>query len=175
MKAHILQALCMLIQVFLPKAFMWILLFCSAYCHYTFVPSKKENKMVRVMIVDNEATFRKGLKAILLNIGDVDIVGEASNGEEFLDLMKTKAADIVFMDIKMPVMDGMEATRKAKQLYPETTIIAFSSHEHPDYVNSMMRAGANGYLSKSGDNYDVLTYILNNPKAGVFPELNKKV
>ena len=131
--------------------------------------------MVRVMIVDNEATFRKGLKAILLNIGDVEIVAEASNGEEFLTLMESTEVDIVFMDIKMPVMDGIEATRRAKQRYPELVIIAFSSHEQTDYVSSMMHAGASGYLSKSGDNYDVLTNIMSNPKSGIFPELNKKV
>jgi DNA-binding NarL/FixJ family response regulator len=127
------------------------------------------------MIVDNEATFRKGLKAILLNIGDVEIVAEASNGEEFLTLMESTEVDIVFMDIKMPVMDGIEATRRAKQRYPELVIIAFSSHEQNDYVSSMMHAGASGYLSKSGDNYDVLTNIMSNPKSGIFPELNKKV
>jgi YesN/AraC family two-component response regulator len=131
--------------------------------------------MVKVMIVDNEATFRKGLKAILQNIGDVEIVAEASNGEEFLTMIQNTEVDIVFMDIKMPVMDGIEATRKARKLYPEMVIIGFSSCEHEDYVKSMMHAGANGYLSKSGDNYDLLTNIMSNPKAGVFPELNKKV
>ncbi len=131
--------------------------------------------MVRVMIVDNEATFRKGLKAILLNIGDVEIVAEASNGEEFLALIQNTEVDIVFMDIKMPVMDGIEATHRAKELYPGIVIIGFSSHEHQDYVSSMMHAGASGYLSKSCDNYDVLANIISNPKSGVFPELNKKV
>jgi len=131
--------------------------------------------MVRVMIVDNEATFRKGLKAILQNIGDVEVVAEASNGAEFLDLMETQVADLVFMDIKMPVMDGIEATRKARQLYKDITIIGFSSCEHADYVKGMMDAGANGYLSKSGDNYELLTNIINNPKSGEFPELNKKI
>ena len=127
------------------------------------------------MIVDNEATFRKGLKAILQNIGDVEVVAEAANGAEFLELLKTTSPDIVFMDIKMPVMDGIEATRKATQLFPTMVIIGFSSCEHHDYVKNMMDAGAKGYLSKSGDNYELLTQIMNNPKAGIFPELNKKV
>lgn len=124
--------------------------------------------MVKVIIVDNEPTFRKGLKTVLLNIGEVDIVAEAANGEEFLELLTELTADVVFMDIKMPVMDGIEATKRAKCLYPELTIIGFSSYENLDYVNSMMDAGANGYLSKSGDNYDLLSEIMNNPKAGYF-------
>ncbi len=131
--------------------------------------------MVQVMIVDNEATFRKGLKAILQNIGDVEVVAEAVNGAEFLELLDTMMPDLVFMDIKMPVMDGIEATRRAKELYPSIVIIGFSSCEHHDYVKGMMNAGARGYLSKSGDNYELLTEIINNPKSGVFPELNKKV
>jgi DNA-binding NarL/FixJ family response regulator len=126
------------------------------------------------MIVDNEATFRKGLKAILQNMGDVEVVAEASNGEEFLALIQHTKADIVFMDIKMPVMDGIEATRRAGQLYPELVIIGFSSCEHEDYVKNMMQAGARGYLSKSGDNYDLLTQLMSNPTTGIFPELNKK-
>lgn len=119
--------------------------------------------MVRVIIVDNEATFRKGLKAVLLNIGEVDVVAEASNGKEFLELLNDVPADIVFMDIKMPVMDGIEATRKAKEIFPSIRIIGFSSYENKDYINSMMQAGANAYLNKSGDNYDLLTEIINNP------------
>ena len=129
--------------------------------------------MVRVIIVDNEPTFRKGLKAVLGNIADVDIVGEASNGEEFLEIISNVEADLVFMDVKMPVMDGIEATRRARELFPLLTIIGFSSYENQDYINSMMNAGANGYLSKSGDNYDLLTNILSNPKAGIITGANK--
>lgn len=126
------------------------------------------------MIVDNEATFRKGLKAILQNMGDVEVVAEASNGEEFLNQIKDTKVDIVFMDIKMPVMDGIEATRRANLLYPGLVIIGFSSCEHEDYVKNMMQAGARAYLSKSGDNYDLLTQLMSNPNTGIFPELNKK-
>lgn len=126
--------------------------------------------MTRVIIVDNESAFRKGLKTILLNIGEVDVVAEAANGEEFLNLLGTITADVVFMDLKMPVMDGIEATASAKQLYPELTIIGFSSYENEDYVNKMMAAGANGYLLKSNDNYDLLTQIMNNQNTGKSPD-----
>lgn len=129
--------------------------------------------MTRVIIVDNEPTFRKGLKAILTNIGNVEVVGEASNGEEFLKLIDETSADIVFMDVKMPVLDGVEATRKAHVSHPEMYIIGFSSYENEDYVNRMVEAGACGYLTKSGDNYDLLSQIINNPEAGIFPGAKK--
>ncbi|HOV10350.1 MAG TPA: response regulator transcription factor [Bacteroidales bacterium] len=128
--------------------------------------------MVRVIIVDNEATFRKGLKTILLNIGDVEIVAEASNGEEFLNVLDQHNADLVFMDVKMPVMDGMEATRKAKAHYPYLSIVAFSSYETQYYQEKMMDAGASDYLLKSADNYDLLANIINKTKAGKFSGMN---
>ena len=130
--------------------------------------------MVKVIIVDNEATFRKGLKTVLLNIGEVEIVAEATNGEEFLDILNDHLVDVVFMDIKMPIMDGIEATRRAKILNPEITIIGFSSYENQDYINRMLDAGANGYLSKSGENYDLLAKIMNNQIAGNYSG-NKKI
>lgn len=126
--------------------------------------------MTRVIIVDNEAAFRKGLKTILLNIGEVEVVAEAANGEEFLNLLGAITADVVFMDLKMPVMDGIEATTRAKQLCPELTIIGFSSYENEDYINKMMAAGANGYLLKSNDNYDLLTQIMNHQNTGKSPD-----
>jgi len=129
--------------------------------------------MTRVIIVDNDPTFRKGLNAILTNIGNVEVVGEASNGEEFLKLIDETSADIVFMDVKMPVLDGVEATRKARMSHPEMHIIGFSSYENEDYVNRMVEAGACGYLTKSGDNYDLLSQIINNPEAGIFPGAKK--
>ena len=113
------------------------------------------------MIVDNEAAFRKGLITVLQNITDFNLVAEASNGAEFLDILSKNKADIVFMDIRMPIMDGIEATRLAKLKYPELCIYGFSSFENKDYINKMLHAGATAYLSKLSDNYDALTSILN--------------
>jgi DNA-binding NarL/FixJ family response regulator len=134
---------------------------------------QKAKTMIRVIIVDNEATFRKGLKTILLNIGNVEVVGEASNGEEFLTLIEEVTADLVFMDVKMPLLNGVDATRTALQSHPYLHIIGFSSYENEDYVRKMVDAGACGYLSKSGDNYDLLTQIINNPNAAIFPGAKK--
>ena len=120
--------------------------------------------MNKIIIVDNENNFRQGLKTILQNIGNVDHIDEASNGEEFLNKLAQNDYDLVFMDIKMPVMDGIEATRLAKQIKPELVIVGFSSYESDYYRNIMIEAGASGFLSKLKNNYDILTEILYHPE-----------
>jgi len=116
--------------------------------------------MKRIIIVDNESSFRKGLRTILENIGNVAYIEEATNGEEFLRMLLRKDFDLVFIDLKMPVMDGIEATKKAREIYPELTIIAFSTYENEQYRKLMIDAGADEYLSKMNNNYDALAEIL---------------
>jgi DNA-binding NarL/FixJ family response regulator len=98
--------------------------------------------------VDDHVIFRKGLHTILNEIDHVKVVGEASNGNELLDLLKKQETDIIFMDIKMPVMDGIEATRKVLSKYPEVKIIALTMFEEISYFNEMIEAGASGFLLK---------------------------
>ncbi len=117
--------------------------------------------MKKVIIVDNDPGFRKGLRTILENIGNVAYIEEASNGQEFLKMLLRKDFDLVFIDLKMPVMDGIEATRKAHEIYPELTIIAFSAYESAQYRKLMIDAGADDYLSKMNNNYDALSEIMN--------------
>ncbi|HAQ37773.1 MAG TPA: hypothetical protein DCX89_05125 [Saprospirales bacterium] len=117
--------------------------------------------MKRIIIVDNESSFRKGLRTILENIGNADYIEEASNGQEFLKMLLRKDFDLVFIDLKMPIMDGIEATKKARAIYPDLTIIAFSSYENEHYRNLMLEAGADEYLSKMNNNYDALSDIMN--------------
>ena len=118
-------------------------------------------KKQRIIIADNNKYFREGLKRILLNIGNTEIVGEAENGYQLLDLLKEQKADIVFLDVAMPTMGGFEATRIGHQEYPNTRFIVFSSLENQRYINKMITAGASGYLTKSSDNYDLLHDIVN--------------
>jgi DNA-binding NarL/FixJ family response regulator len=104
--------------------------------------------IARVIIVDDHVIFRKGLLAILNEIDFVKVVGEASNGNELLELLKKQSADVILMDIKMPLMDGIEATKKATAKYPEIKVIALTMFDEISYFNKMIEAGAAGFLLK---------------------------
>lgn len=117
--------------------------------------------MKRVIIVDNDPGFRKGLRTILENIGNVAYIEEAANGEEFLKMLLHKDFDLVFIDLKMPVMDGIEATKKAHSIYHDLIIVAFSAYESEYYRKLMIDAGAHDYLFKMDNNYDALSEIMN--------------
>jgi DNA-binding NarL/FixJ family response regulator len=108
-----------------------------------------------IIIVDDHLIFRQGLKAIINfeNIGS--IIGEASNGEDFLELIKTLKPDIVLMDIDMPQMNGFEATQKALALIPGLKIIAFTVFAEKEYFDRMIAIGAKGFILKS-DGFNVL-------------------
>jgi DNA-binding NarL/FixJ family response regulator len=122
----------------------------------------------KIIIADSNKFFREGLKSILLNIGKVKIVGEAESGNDLLELMEKQIADIVFVEVNIPKMNGIEVTRKAHVKFPDTTFIAFSTLENKRYVDQMMEAGAEGYLSKNCDNYDLFTQIIKDRHHGGF-------
>jgi len=104
--------------------------------------------IIKVVICDDHVIFRKGLGTILNEINEVKVIGEASNGQELLTLMKKQDVDVVLMDIRMPVMDGIETTLKIKERQYDTKIIALTMHEEIGYFNQMIEAGAHGYLLK---------------------------
>lgn len=104
--------------------------------------------IIKVIIADDHVIFRKGLCAILNEINQVKVVGEAANGYELLEMLKKTEADVILMDIKMPQMDGIEATRKVLSVYPQIRVIALTMHEEISYFNKMMEVGATGFLLK---------------------------
>jgi len=120
----------------------------------------KKVKKQNVIIADNNRFFREGLKFVLLNLGNVSIVGEAENGMQLLQMMQATDADIVFMDIAMPGMSGVDTVQAGHRLQPETTFIAFTSFENQRYIRRMVAAGVGGYLIKSSDNSEVLQEIV---------------
>jgi len=122
-------------------------------------------EIISVAIADDHIIFRKGLVTILNEIASVKVVAEASNGHELLDELKTKKADVVLMDIKMPGMDGIEATRKLCEKHPEIQVIALTMHEEVGYFNKMIDAGARGFLLKK-TNKDQLEEAINTVFAG---------
>ncbi|MFO7978657.1 MAG: response regulator transcription factor [Bacteroidales bacterium] len=108
-----------------------------------------KNTKHRVMVVDDHYIFRNGLIDLLEEVDQVEFVGEASSGEEFLDKVKDVKPDMVFMDIRMPGISGIEATRQAMENNPDLKIVALSMFGESDYLDEMLRAGAIGYLLKN--------------------------
>jgi DNA-binding NarL/FixJ family response regulator len=110
---------------------------------------------IKIVIVDDHQMFRDGLKHLLSNIENTELVGEASNGKDFLNLLDLVTPDIVLMDINMPVMDGMEATRQAKIKMPDLKILVLSMYSEEQYYRSMSEVGVNGFILKQSG-YDEL-------------------
>ena len=106
---------------------------------------------IRIIIVDDHQLFRNGLKILLASFPEFEVAGEVSNGVEFLRLLKNVRADVTLMDINMPEMDGIEATRKGMKLCPEMNIIALSMYGEEEYYYKMVDAGVKGFLLKDSD------------------------
>lgn len=105
-------------------------------------------EIVKIIIVDDHLIFRKGLNTILNELENVKVVAEAGNGHELLELLKKQDADLIFMDIKMPGMDGIEATRRMLQKYPKIKVVALTMFDEIGYFNEITDAGAMGFLLK---------------------------
>lgn len=103
---------------------------------------------MRILLADDHALFRAGLSALLSHLPDVDIVGEACDGGEAVQLAASQAPDLVFMDIAMPVLSGLAATEKIKAARAETKVIVLSMHLNADYIRRALSAGADGYIVK---------------------------
>jgi len=104
-----------------------------------------------IIIVDDHKIFRDGLILLLSNFDFVSVIGEAANGEEFLELIDNVKPDIVLMDINMPKMNGIEATKQALKKYPELKVIALTSFADDEYIEQMISAGVEGYMLKRSD------------------------
>lgn len=103
------------------------------------------------MIVEDQHIFRKGLSLLLKENPQVVVCGEAANGQQFLDTFESLRPDIVFMDIRMPVMNGIDATREALQRCPDLKVVAISMFGEEEYLVSMIEAGVKGFLLKTAE------------------------
>jgi|LSQX01.2.fsa_nt_gb DNA-binding NarL/FixJ family response regulator len=122
-------------------------------------------KKLKVMIVEDHHIFRKGLKMLLREMPEVTICGEAVNGQEFLDTFEKMKPDIIFMDIQMPVLNGIEATKEALRRDPELKIVAISMFGEEEYLVSMLEAGVKGFLLKTAEEHELkkaLTLVADN-------------
>ena len=103
---------------------------------------------VRLLIADDHALVRQGLRGMLEREPDIEIVGEAHNGREAVDLCLTLGPNLVLMDVRMPEMDGLEATRAIKHECPEVGVLMVTMHDNQDYMLEAAKAGAAGYVLK---------------------------
>ncbi len=108
------------------------------------------DRKIRVMLVDDHAVVRDGLKMVLLDEEDIDVVGEAGDGEKAVKMAGKLLPDVIIMDVNMPKMNGIEATKLIKGEHPEICVIALSINDDPGTNNAMLEAGASAYMNKSG-------------------------
>ncbi|WBA40759.1 response regulator [Hymenobacter canadensis] len=107
--------------------------------------------MIRVLLTDDHTILRDGIRALLSLQPDLQVVGEAGNGQELLELLASTPADVVLMDINMPVMDGFTTMGHLREQYPELRVLVLSMLDHENYVHRMLGAGAHGYVLKNAD------------------------
>src|SRR4030042_1408757 len=104
--------------------------------------------MIRVLVVDDHTLVRDGVRALLQLITDIEVVGEATNGKEALSLIKKLRPDVVLMDLAMPIMNGLEATRRIRREFPGTRVLALTQYDDSEYVIPVIEAGARGFVTK---------------------------
>lgn len=108
-------------------------------------------KPIRIAIADDYKIFRDGIKVGLSADENLHIILEADNGEDLLAGLKDNRADVILMDLKMPLMDGMEATKEVRKHYPETKVLVVTMYEDDKFIIHLMENGANGYLLKNAE------------------------
>jgi DNA-binding NarL/FixJ family response regulator len=110
---------------------------------------------IRVLIADDHPLFRDGMRGLLGSLADMEVVGEASSGEQAIELARELQPDVILMDIKMPGINGIEATRKVLHVSPRISVLVVTMFEDDDSVFAAMRAGARGYLLKDSSGQEV--------------------
>lgn len=114
---------------------------------------------IKLLIADDHEIFRDGFKVMLSKYPDIILVGEAENGKELIELANELKPDVVITDIKMPIMDGIEATRKIAEKFPQMGIIGLSMFDEDDLIIDMLEAGAKGYLIKNAGKEQIIEAI----------------
>jgi DNA-binding NarL/FixJ family response regulator len=113
----------------------------------------------RILIADDHALVREGLRTMLSGEDGIEVIAEANDGEQALNICRELEPDLVLMDVRMPVMDGLEATRKIKQEMSKTSVMMVTMHENPDYLFEAVKAGAAGYVLKDASGERLLSAV----------------
>ncbi len=132
---------------------------------------------IRVLLVDDHAILRAGLMRLLEEESDIEVVGEAENGREGVQKVQELRPDIVLMDIGMPVMNGMEATKQIKKRNQDVKILVLTMHDNEEYLFQVLQAGAAGYVLKKAADSDLVNaiHVVNNGDCFLYPSAAKMV
>jgi DNA-binding NarL/FixJ family response regulator len=132
---------------------------------------------MRVLIADDHLIMREGLKALLESHEDIEVAGEATNGQEAIEQVAKLQPDVVLMDITMPVMNGLDATRAIKKAHPEVKILILTMHEGDAYFFNILEAGASGYFIKGGSASELVSALqaVSHGDVFLYPTMAKKL
>jgi DNA-binding NarL/FixJ family response regulator len=111
--------------------------------------------MIRVLVVDDQLVMREGLVALLSLVDDVQVVGDAGTGTDALALLDSAETDVVLMDLRMPVMDGVEATRRITAAHPSVAVVVLTTYSDDESITTVLQAGARGYLTKDAGRAEI--------------------
>ncbi len=132
---------------------------------------------IRVLLADDHALVRQGIRLFLEDDEGIDVVGEAASGEEAIAQVEQLKPDVVLLDIQMPGMTGVEATRIIKERFPAVKVLALTAHDDDPYVFALFQSGANGYMLKTADIDEVVCAVrtVQRGRTALSPEITEKV
>src|ERR671921_2989883 len=135
--------------------------------------AERSRGRTRLAIVDDHELARESLQNMLSDEIDIEIVVEAANGRQALSLCSRLRPELILMDVRMPEMDGLAATKEVKQRYPETSVMMLTMHENPDYLLEALKAGAAGYVLKDAPQEEIIEAVRrgSNGESPMDPEL----
>ena len=114
---------------------------------------------IRVLLADDHTILRDGIRALLVDQADIEVIGEAEDGLSTVKMVGKLKPDVVIMDIAMPLLNGLEATRQIQRDYPQVKVLILTMHENEEYIRQVLAAGALGYVLKDAAAHDLLSAI----------------
>jgi two-component system response regulator NreC len=132
---------------------------------------------IKVLVADDHTILRQGIKSLLANEEEIEVIGEAKDGREALTIIEETLPDVILMDIAMPGLNGLEATRRIKKKFPRMKVLVLTMYTNEEYIFQILNAGANGYLVKETAFQDLISAIkaVYKNEAFMSPSISKKV
>jgi len=135
------------------------------------------SQLIRILLADDHVMLRQGTAEILRKEADIEVIGEADNGQQATDLALRLRPDIVVMDVRMPVLSGIEATRRIREAMPEVQVLVLTAYDDDQYIFSLLQAGASGYLLKTAPVNELVNAIrlVRSGESPLDPSIARKV